>query len=582
MPDDDPKAPMMDTKALAEVAYINSKRGAKREAQRKQPTDVDPNEAARFFKPLGHHRGTFYFFSASGGQVIAVRVSQLSSKPVLLSLAPLRWWEQRFSDGEGFKGAAIDAAVDWLIYQCYGAGVFQLSRLRGRGAWWDDGIAVFHAGDRLVVDGSIVALDGYASRYVYEALPALPLSESPLSESQCHDLLRMCLMLRWTKRAYGWQLAGWIVCASVCGALEWRPHVWVTGPKGCGKSWVVSKVVRAALGGFALAVQGSTSAAGIRQSLGQDARPVVFDEAEGEDQHQAESMQGVLALMRQASTDDGGEIVKGGQSGEATSYTIRSAFCLSSIVPQLRAAADESRVNVLTLLAGTGTKDERAQFELIRGIVGSLFVDGFPERLQRFVLQHLGEIRANTARLAAVLSVRIGSQRQADQLAPMAAGAYALSNPGRIMSDDEAASWAGRVDVSEATEIARQRDEMRLLSMILESILEVVTDTGLAQRRTVAETVYAAHTRRSLDMPADVAERALARVGLRVHDGRLYVSQSHRAISAMLRGSAWSSGWHRVLSRIDGAEAGVQVRFGPISQRAVSIPIDFAIQDDRI
>ena len=96
-----------------------------------------------------------------------------------------------------------------------------------------------------------------------------------------------------------------------CGALKWRPHIWLTGSAGTGKSWVFKNVVRRLLGETALAVQGETSEAGLRQTLGHDALPVVFDEADIDDRRSADRIQNILTLMRSASTDDGGLLLKG-------------------------------------------------------------------------------------------------------------------------------------------------------------------------------------------------------------------------------------------------------------------------------
>src|SRR3546814_10759108 len=81
----------------------------------------------------------------------------------------------------------------------------------------------------------------------------------------------------------GWLLAGWIAIAVICGALNWRPHVWLTGSSGSGKSWLLDNVIRPLIGAIAVYCQSNSTEAGIRQTLATDARPVLFDEAESED-----------------------------------------------------------------------------------------------------------------------------------------------------------------------------------------------------------------------------------------------------------------------------------------------------------
>src|SRR3546814_3722369 len=71
--------------------------------------------------------------------------------------------------------------------------------------------------------------------------------------------------------------------AVICGALNWRPHVWLTGSSGSGKSWLLDNVIRPLIGAIAVYCQSNSTEAGIRQTLATDARPVLFDEAESED-----------------------------------------------------------------------------------------------------------------------------------------------------------------------------------------------------------------------------------------------------------------------------------------------------------
>jgi len=63
------------------------------------------------------------------------------------------------------------------------------------------------------------------------------------------------------------------------GALGWRPHIWLSGEAGSGKTTVVNLIIKR-LVAIAESVEGSSTAAGIRQKLEGDSRPVLLDEAE--------------------------------------------------------------------------------------------------------------------------------------------------------------------------------------------------------------------------------------------------------------------------------------------------------------
>src|SRR3546814_12291625 len=109
-------------------------------------------------------------------------------------------------------------------------------------------------------------------------------------------------------------LAGWIAIAVICGALNWRPHVWLTGSSGSGKSWLLDNVIRPLIGAIAVHCHSNSTEAGIRQTLATDARPVLFDEAESEDAKAQVRIQQVLELSRQSSSENGARPPTGTQS----------------------------------------------------------------------------------------------------------------------------------------------------------------------------------------------------------------------------------------------------------------------------
>ena len=180
------------------------------------------------------------------------------------------------------------------------------------------------------MNGEVMELGDYQGKYIYEQGAPLGFDASnPLSSAEASKLLELTKMVRWEREVNAHLLAGWCVVATICGALKWRPHIWITGGAGTGKTWILGAIVKPLLNTIALFVQGSTTEPGLRQALKTDALPVAFDEAEGGDtRNDQERMQSVLNLMRAASAEDGGNMIKGGQGGSgAISYQTRSCFC---------------------------------------------------------------------------------------------------------------------------------------------------------------------------------------------------------------------------------------------------------------
>jgi hypothetical protein len=147
----------------------------------------------------------------------------------------------------------------------------------------------------------------------------------------------------WSKPSSAILLTGWVALAPICGALHWRPNIWITGGAGSGKSTVLNDFVNYLMNGYAIYAQGNSTEAGIRQTLKWDALPVLFDESEQNNEREAMRVQQIIALIRQSSTESAARTLKGTQGGAAMDFMIRSMFCLSSIqvwahYPELKAA----------------------------------------------------------------------------------------------------------------------------------------------------------------------------------------------------------------------------------------------------
>lgn len=204
----------------------------KRQRQRPQhtPTADEPIRA------LGYDRGRYYYMAHRQRQVHEYSKSDHTSTG-LLQLAPLSYWEQAWASGGEMKRETWTAAVDALMRQCERAGIFDPAILRGRGCWEDEGRVVFNLGNRAIVDGVPMPIDQVPTRYIYEAGPRLTgPADEPLPVDQARRVIEIAKRFNWEMPGSAALLAGWIVLAPVCGALRWRPHVWITGGTGTGKA----------------------------------------------------------------------------------------------------------------------------------------------------------------------------------------------------------------------------------------------------------------------------------------------------------------------------------------------------------
>lgn len=552
--------------------------------------------------PLGYDRGVYYYYSLETRQVEALKPSEHNQRN-LSHLASEEYYWRRTSFFSPKTGVNWNDASDWLMRRAREQGVFDPERIRGRGAWLDAGRAVVHFGDRLIVDGQETALTQHRSRYLYQAGKCLVLdAPSPLPNEDAAKLLQICRELRWSDPLHSYLLAGWIAIAPICGALEWRPSIWITGASGAGKSYVMDHIVKGALRGIAVSVASSTTEAGLRQRLDSDALPVIFDEAEGEKAVDQDRMDAVLQLVRQSASERDAPITKGtqGQKG-ARQYRMRSAFAFSSINVGVVERADESRITILALEA-IDDRDEEARemaaahFEHLDALVRSTITAEFSARLimRSAALMHV--IRANHVTFARAAARAFGNQRIGDQIGALLAGAYSLTSS-REITYEAAGQWVQQhSDLARLTVAAVARDEERFLSHIKQFPVRVTAAGGGAQvERLLGELMVAASSYQDEEtgVTTQEARATLARYGIRYQPrassltmskaeqdcgGRegFWISHTSKPLTGrVLKGTPWSRKPALVLGRLPGAVASSDpIRFAADKERATFVPME--------
>ena len=535
----------------------------------------EPPTAAPFVC-LGFDEGIFYYQPGATGQVTALsRGSHTGTN--LVNIAPLAYWETLYPSKNGVNWLA---AASSLFSAQARVGIFSPDRIRGRGAWWDDGRSVLHLGDRLMVDGALQAITKPTrSRYHYQRLAAidLPAELHPLDDHLGCELIDIASRFHWEVPASGLLLAGWIALAPICGALQWRPHVWLTASAGSGKSAILDRFIGPMLESLALFPEGNTTEAFIRQQLRADAVPVVFDEAESNEKADRQRIQNILSLARVASSSGRGVIGKGGADGTAQSFTIRSMFLLCSISTALKQGADQSRFAQLTLRNPSFMpKPERtAHWSALDAAITTFCTTENGHRLLLRMVRQIPVIRDSVAVFRRAAAERFDSQRQGDQYGTLLAGAWSLMNSRPATIEDayqliDGNDWEPYREQTEA-------DERRCIQAILQHQVRVESEERICTR-TLGELVeITARHRLDNEVTTRQAHDALSRHGLKVNEeqSRLLVSHTAKAIATILRETAWGSGWSTVLSRLPGAERVAAVRFsgaGAVS-RAISLQI---------
>jgi putative DNA primase/helicase len=540
-----------------------------------QPTPPADIPDAAPFTCLGFDCDNYYYQPSNTGQVIRITGAGHSTNN-LLRLAELPYWQTIYPSKSGVDW---QSATSSLFARQARVGVYSPDRIRGRGAWSDAGRAILHLGDRLIVDGvSYSVMAPPPSRFSYQRLASIeiPTDIEPLTDLQGAEILDIASRFHWEVPASGILLAGWVALAPICGALSWRPHIWLTASAGSGKSAILDRLLGPLLESLALWPEGNTTEAFIRQELRADALPVVFDEAESNEQSDRKRIQDILSLARVASSSGRGVIGKGGADGAAQRFTIRSMFLLCSISTALKQGADRSRFAQLTLRnpSHLPKPDRIAHWTALDRDLSNTITADLGHRLLHRSVRSIEIIRNSVAAFRRAAADRFDSQREGDQYGTLLAGAWSLMNQ-HVATEADAYQLIDTNDWEPYKEANEQPDEERCIQTILQHQIRVEADRSTFTR-TIGELVeLAARITPSMDINPELAEAHLGRVGIKVEDGRICISNTAKGIERILADTPWAHSWSTVISRIPGALRSGVTRFRGLggTSRAISLPI---------
>lgn len=531
------------------------------------------------FTPLGYDSGRYFYYSFLLQKIVALTPVE-HRKENLFALAPYSYWQDIY--GKSKESWAL--ATDSLIQTCAAEGLFNPQNVIGRGIWLVDGKGITHYGDEVLIDGQRYIPKKIpkeiAKKKVFEVAEPLQLGE-PERIADFTQIQSILSELSFQLPCAPLLISGWVVCGMAAGALHWRPHIWITGKAGTGKSAVVNTIKRL-LGNCGEHYTGETTEAGIRQDLKHDCRAVTYDEAEPKT-HQAQmALQKVLNLFRQASSDETAKIAKGTVSGKGINYKIRSCIMMGSCNALLTEEPDKTRFFVAEMAHPMDKKDfVKWEFKMQK-----TFNKGFQAALHTRISQNIVNLAANAKTFSSVLADRFTHNRAGDQYGTLIAGAYLLTSLDLITAEN-AQDWCKDIKFPADDIIAdEQSDEVELWNYMLERMIPFKKQSGdkvlnidrpLAELIDVAAMNYTPPNYTWID-----ADLALSDKGMKVVKENdiqyLAISTNHSGIADLISRSRFAGlEWSPILRRIKGAkpsEKAYRIGRGKKPSKATLIPLE--------
>ncbi len=524
---------------------------------------IEPVKGQRHFvAPLGFVEKEYFFTSTNNQQVVPVRAF---TEVDFLNLMPREYWEQVYP---GQRGQNIDwnRARSELMATARRKGIFNPLKVRGSGVWQDEGRIVVNQGDHLLVDGSCFGLSDFKSQYFYALGRALPkLADEPLEANECDLLVEICETFKWRKPDFGKMMAGYLVISKICGALEIRPHIWLTGGSQTGKTTLLQRLIAPTLKGYSLYFLGGTTEAGLRQSLRNDSVPVIFDEFETNSPRSAENIQACIELMRSAWSETHGGIAKGSSGGSALFYHPRFSAIVSSIRPSLINDADRSRFTIMEL-APHGSDPEHWKY--LKNLL-SMFDQKFISRLFVRTLGLIPVLNKNFQTIRAALSAKVGS-RFGEQHGMLLAGYWLLKSDSPI-TDREAEILVGGLELEHEQVDAKVTDEMECLTHLLTTKLRLTVGKDFVEKplNSVVDMILNGSP---MD-PVGAYQAAVEAYGIKIDNLGINVAFSNSELrSKIFKDTRWVHCWSASLLRMPGTKR-VTARSGQRTFKSVFIPM---------
>jgi len=466
----------------------------------------------------------------------------------LLELAPLNFWTM-LSMTTDTGGIRIAQAQDMICRASEDAGRYLPDSLRGAGVWREpDGSIIVNDGEQIILsDGSSIPYAQFKSPYHYVSSEVRfgDLAGDCATAEEGRQLAELFDAQGYSSGAMSVCLMGWSLIAPFGGLLDWRPHIWLTGQKGVGKSWTIHEVIHPLCGAFSYLGSGRDSEPGIRRSLRTDARPVILDEMMPVSRKAQTKLENILELARNASSNTSGYIHLANPDGGVDRFRVRSCFLFASVNVPTHDAQVDSRIIRCELAVPA---DKRARFDRIKQLKGVLFD---PQRFTRRIFRALPRIIQDIADLREKYLRELGDPRQVDQYAPLLAAAWAAQSDESI-GCEQGQEWIDRIFENL---IALNEEKIEDEDRIIEHILGYGVRTDKQQMRTITELLQIAT---GYDPDKIAAEELLSRMGIKLTFYRNGDRNDHPAVAfalhadpiqKMLIGTPYEHGYDAQLRR---------------------------------
>lgn len=503
------------------------------------------------YRSLGHSRGMkdIFVYLPKSRDLLTIPIARFK-KTELYIIAPESYWLERYPKDKG--GFDVDTAQSDLIRENIERGPFDPKKVRYEGVWKDGQKLIVNTGHKLYADGIPTKNSSLKTDHAYLSGSApFPCDlTNPATIEDCRPMLHLANLINWQDKALAAKIiCGWIAVARLGGALDIRPHVWITAPKDAGKTTVLSGLAARCLGSAngRLSALAASTEAGIRQALNGRAIPCIMDEFETNDDERSINIKsGVLNYLRGSWKNVENKQFKGTTHGEAMSFEMNTPFLLASIRTSVVNDADLSRISFLEILPHTNDESMRSKIEAALAAIP----DGFGDRLFARQIKNASKIQKSFIVLKRVIAQEGKVSRLSEQLGMLLAGYHSLVSDEAITEEEALAAIAG-IELQAMASDGIVADELQCLQHLMGTQVHLpmlnYSDTVESLLEQIEE-----HPNRKADIIGGLKSFGLL---YNVETKILKVADGHTQMKKIYAGTPWAKTWGRSLIRLKGAKA---------------------------
>lgn len=536
--------------------------------------DFNEKKSHVFIRGLGHNDGSYFFVSDKNKQIQAMGASSLAAKSGLMRLQPLEYWQQFYMNDKGTID--IDQASNDLIQKCHTMGVFKPESIRGAGVWEDGGRIIYNAGNYLFHNGDKYDLHSSAlkTRHIYNLDSSKPeVDESPLTKEQASLVYEVTKNIKAEDIDLASKiLAGWLFIAPISGALSWRPHIWITGASGTGKSYLMEEFVFKLIRKYSIYLQGGTTEAGVRTATSNGSFPVIFDEFETNDQKSGDRVAAIVELARQASSTGGGLIIKSSSSGTAKVFKPQFAMLVSSVRVGLEHEEDKNRFSVIDLMRG----GDAEQFERLNNAIKDVFsIPKFSDKLFARALSNVDAIKKSSD----VLKIEVAKKynmRKGQQYGTILSGFWHLTND-EVITVEQAKKLCEDLFARDES-FTDVEDEINCLNYLLDSTHDFENSNG--KRKVSVRSAIDAALNDKTPFHADWGPW-LSEMGVKIVGDDLCLVHKNKNVLDIYSRTKWARSLPKTLKRVTGSKDG-NVKISGNTLRCIKIPLSIFNDQEKI